>query len=53
MMARPEKSLKYRFIQSKNERGELIKPDSSYTRLATEVKIFLIVFVSFQLILVE
>lgn len=36
-MARPEKTLKYRFVRSTNEDGELIKSDSSYNRLATEV----------------
>ncbi len=36
-MARPEKTLKYRFIRSTNENGEFIKVDSSYNRLATEV----------------
>ncbi len=36
-MARPEKTLKYRFIRSTNENGEFIKADSSYNRLATEV----------------
>jgi hypothetical protein len=37
-MARPEQTLKYRFIKSTKENGELIKVDSSYNRLATEVK---------------
>lgn len=41
-MAQPEKSLKFRFIPSTNENGDLIKPHSSYNRLATEVKIFII-----------
>jgi hypothetical protein len=36
-MARPEKTLKYRFIKSTNENGEFLKVDSSYNRLATEV----------------
>jgi hypothetical protein len=36
-MARPEQTLKYRFIRSTNENGEFLKVDSSYNRLATEV----------------
>jgi hypothetical protein len=36
-MARPEQTLKYRFIRSTNENGEFLKVDSSYSRSATEV----------------
>lgn len=39
-MARPEKTLKYRFQPATNENGESTKVDSSYNRLATEVNIF-------------
>ncbi len=50
-MARPEQTLKYRFIRSTNENGELMKVDSSYNRLATEVnEIFLLFLVFFYLI---
>ncbi|CAF1045889.1 unnamed protein product [Rotaria sp. Silwood1] len=36
-MARPEETLKYRFIRSTNENGEFVKVDSSYNRFATEI----------------
>lgn len=49
-MARPEKSLKYRFIPSKNEQGEPIKSNSSYNRLETEVKIFVVFVFSLEIV---
>ncbi|CAF2568011.1 unnamed protein product [Rotaria sp. Silwood2] len=36
-MARPEQTLKYRFIRSTNENGEFVKVDSSYNKFATEI----------------
>lgn len=36
-MARPEETLKYRFLRPKNENGDFLKVHSSYNRLATEV----------------
>lgn len=36
-MARPEDTLKYRFLQATNENGESVKADSSYSQCATEV----------------
>ena len=44
-MARPEKTLKYRFIRSTNENGEYLKVNSSYNLLATEVNKRLLYFV--------
>ncbi|CAF4587708.1 unnamed protein product, partial [Rotaria magnacalcarata] len=36
-MARPEETLKYRFLRSTNKNGEFVKVDSSYNLCATEV----------------
>lgn len=46
-MAQPEQTLKYRFIRSTDENGELIKADTSYNRLATEVDKILSLFFFF------
>lgn len=37
-MARPEKTLKYRFIRSTDEKGQNVRVESSFNRFATEVR---------------